>query len=135
MQSPKPLLDLPNRMMMTTRLNKFFFLTFVVFFGLTNNAIPQKPKPPKGKYCQDLGFAWHCLDFKVRGKCKITFGHSFWIKEYLGKWTSKADTIILIRLDVKPSTKDTSYYYLKSDTLYSILYQGKIARRGDALVK
>jgi hypothetical protein len=64
------------KMMKTTRQNKFLSLTFVALLGLGNNAVPQNTKPLTGKYCEDLGFGWKCVDFKANGKCKITAGHS-----------------------------------------------------------
>lgn len=117
------------------RQNKLLFLTLFFLLGKTNNAVPQNTKPIKGKYCADLGFGWQCIDFKRNGKCKITFGHSYWSSKSRGKWIAKSDTILVIYSDSKSSIADTSYYYFKSDTLYSISYQDKIAIRGKALIK
>jgi len=122
-------------MMKIDKQNKFIILILLTLFGTINNAIPQKPKPLKGKYCKDLGFGWECLDFKANGKCKIAFGHSYWTSKSKGKWMNNDDTIVLIQFTTKNFPKDTTYYYYKSDTLYSISFKNKIAIRGKALEK
>lgn len=116
---------------MKTSLHKIIILVSFFQLGLTDNTGRQISTALEGKYCEDLGFGWHCIEFQAKGKCEITSGHSYWINRCKGKWTIKNDTIMLIRLSKKKIKKDTSFYYYQSDTLYEIHYHNKRAIRLD----
>lgn len=89
----------------------------------------------KGKYCEDLGFGWYCVDFKNNGKCTVSGGHSYRANKSNGKWTAQSDTIVVISFANKKMPGDTTYMYFKSDTLYSLYYTGKRFERAEPFMK
>lgn len=90
-----------------------------------------------GKYCEDLGFGWYCIDFRKDGHYKEVGGHSYSTNTTKGKWVFRNDTLVLISIATKKIESDTSLYIFKSDSLYSISFDNRVKRlvRGKPLIK
>ena len=98
---------------------------------------PQNSKNISGKYCEDLGFGWYCIDFRKNGKCKISSGHSYWKNTIRGKWFFRNDTLISTSRAIKKREINTFYFVIESDTIYSVYVNNKDKQieRGTALIK
>lgn len=112
------------------------FLSSVLILGFSYQPNSESDSSWLGKYCEDLGFGWICIEFKPNHKCMMNSGHSTYIRnKSRGNWSKKSDTIEVFWSGKKSEAPNITFYLLKSDTLYDLNIIDNQFVRGSALEK